>query len=750
MYTGTRKKIVDFKKMLHNDLDMEKAEPNKNSKLSKKEKENDLLGKKRKDKLNEKEKKKKKIKIKTFPGKITKDEYIAILSNYSEELKSLNISLNENNVNNDNEDRNNNNNNEKKPKHLTTDLSTLYYNLFLSTKFENSKPYKMIDYIIGNDDSILNLKNDRDKFEDMKKSILSRPKIDISLYDNILNKEIYEYYKTVFSKSVVSKLCEKVDKNIMSKYSIFSNDKKEKESNLSNNEKDKKDKFTYSSFITERMKQCNNQKSYYSYAHDIDYFKCLIYLNNKYNGYLNKKEKIDKNCLLSLEKNLELINCLTNNKSIEDIDIEKKYMKDLLNNKKLQRFMRKKFKNVLCCFNQISNIKVNKDLYFSLMDSLTKNKDDDADKIKKHINSIINQNLEINQIESLIISIRLLYFLYSLNNHNDNGNVMNNNKFWRDIITYSKSHPVKYIIKNNKQKKDFILVPPKKKDEKKEENKKNNNKEDLNHKKNNHDNNNNITSENKGKKRGRRPLKSKIEEKEKEKENNNNINILFNNNEDNNNTNNLNNHLSNNINNINNYDLNINNNSNDNTIIKDNKSEKINKKNFNTNIRILYNLNNNDKDIIIEKKVEKENKLKLKIPNSSFNKKEEIKIQGMIKINPIQEIKNTIINKFESGEDIFRIIREKKKKEKKHKEKKKKNEKNEKTKKEKKKNKEKVEEEDEEEKLFNDFEINNFENNNNTNNFNNNIINIENKEDNNNIEEDSDKTEDDPKNMELD
>ena len=30
------------------------------------------------------------------------------------------------------------------------------------------------------------------------------------------------------------------------------------------------------------------------------------------------------------------------------------------------------------------------------------------------------------------------------------------------------------------------------------------------------------------------------------------------------------------------------------------------------------------------------------------------------------------------------------------------------------------------------------------------IINIENKEDNNNIEEDSDKTEDDPKNMELD
>ena len=39
----------------------------------------------------------------------------------------------------------------------------------------------------------------------------------------------------------------------------------------------------------------------------------------------------------------------------------------------------------------------------------------------------------------------------------------------------------------------------------------------------------------------------------------------------------------------------------------------------------------------------------------------------MIKINPIQEIKNTIINKFESGEDIFRIIREKKKKEKKEK-----------------------------------------------------------------------------------
>ena len=228
MSTGTRKKVVDFKKMLHNDLEMEKDESNKNIKSSKKDKEkekdNDLLGKKRKEKSNEKDKKKKKIKIKTFPGKITKDEYNAILSNYSDELKTVNISLNEN----INQIENDNNKNEKKPKHLTTDLSTLYYNLFLSTKFENSKPYKMIDYIIGNDSSLLNLKCDRDKFEDIKKSILLRPKLDISLYNNILNKEIYEYFKTDFSKSIISKLCEKIDKNIMKKYSTFSNEKKEK------------------------------------------------------------------------------------------------------------------------------------------------------------------------------------------------------------------------------------------------------------------------------------------------------------------------------------------------------------------------------------------------------------------------------------------------------------------------------------------------------------------------------------------
>ena len=465
MSTGTRKKVVDFKKMLHNDLEMEKDESNKNIKSSKKEKEkdNDLLGKKRKEKSNEKDKKKKKIKIKTFPGKITKDEYNAILSNYSDELKTVNISLNENinQIENDN-------NNEKKPKHLTTDLSTLYYNLFLSTKFENSKPYKMIDYIIGNDSSLLNLKCDRDKFEDIKKSILLRPKLDISLYNNILNKEIYEYFKTDFSKSIISKLCEKVDKNIMKKYSSFSNEKKEKESNLTN-EKDKKDKFTYSSFITERMKQNNNQESYFSYAHDIDYFKSLIYLNNKYNGYLNKKEKIDKNFLSSLEKNLDIINSLTTKKTKEDIQIEKKYIKDLLNNKRIQKFMRKKFKNVLNCFNQISNMEINKDLYISFMDAITKNKDDDEDKIKKHINSIINKNLEINQIESLIISIRILYFLYSLKKLNDNSNVMNNNKYWRDIITYSKSHPIRYL----KNKKDFDLFTPKKVNKEKEE--KNNN-----------------------------------------------------------------------------------------------------------------------------------------------------------------------------------------------------------------------------------------------------------------------------------
>ena len=173
MSIGTRKKILDFKKMLNNDVESEyssvdlgKAHYSKSSKKNQidsasKMKGNtisDFVGKKRKNissssAQNDKEHRHIKQKDIEISNKLSKEEFTAILSNYSDEISYLQkenvitVSRNDN-----------------KPTSLVSDLNSLNYNLFLCTKFENSKPYKMIDYIISNDNYILNRQSDKDKF----------------------------------------------------------------------------------------------------------------------------------------------------------------------------------------------------------------------------------------------------------------------------------------------------------------------------------------------------------------------------------------------------------------------------------------------------------------------------------------------------------------------------------------------------------------------------------------------------------
>ena len=180
MSIGTRKKILDFKKMLNNDIESEysfvemnnKSHP-KGKKRDQQEKNrgnsiNELLGKKRKNysnigSINDKEMKQKPKEIEKM-NQLTRDEFNAILSNYSDEMNFLQkFNLITPNTSSSIHQNHSKKKNDFYPTSLVTDLNTLHSNLFLCTKFENSKPYKMIDYIISNDDLLLNRASDKDK-----------------------------------------------------------------------------------------------------------------------------------------------------------------------------------------------------------------------------------------------------------------------------------------------------------------------------------------------------------------------------------------------------------------------------------------------------------------------------------------------------------------------------------------------------------------------------------------------------------
>ena len=363
MSIGTRKKILDFKKMLNNDVeseyssvDLSKAHYSKSGKKNQndsasKQKGNtisDFIGKKRKNissssVQNDKEHRHIKPKDIEQSDKLSKEEFSAILSNYSEEISYL---QKENAISASTVSKNDN-----KPTSLVSDLNSLNYNLFLCTKFENSKPYKMIDYIISNDNYILNRQNDKDKFEEMKKPIFTKGKNDSENNINILYKSLYEYFKTDFSTSYLSLLFEEVNSFIQKKYNKDNTSNKD---DISMTE-DKKDKFTYSNYVTDRLKQ-KNKTSLISYTSDVDFVKSLIYLNNKFNKYLNKKNKIYKNLLVALKNNLEVIDGLEAKQDKHNFNEEEhNFLNKIIKHKKMHNSIKTHFNNLLTCLDDIKN-----------------------------------------------------------------------------------------------------------------------------------------------------------------------------------------------------------------------------------------------------------------------------------------------------------------------------------------------------------------------------------------------------------
>ena len=330
---------------------------------------------------------------------------------------------------------------------LIIDFYKLYYHLFDSNRLDNSKPYKFVDYLITGDNLLFNLKKDKLRFEEIKKGMSIKPKNNSSINEQLLYKYLYEYLKCDFSNSFMKKAVEKINMFLMNRYI---NKRKEKNSVENSITIDKKDKFTYSNFLADKLKD-NINKSTLSFTNDTDYFKSLIYICNKYSKYIGKKEVPEKILIESLEKNKKILEDFKNldeEEGIEAKKIEKEYLKDLLHSKTIRKYISKKLRS----FNDdiLENNKIltslDKNQFYKIMSIIIKNKnDDDNDKLYKLFDEGLslndnnkldnndnnkldkneNNKLDKNDLKNFIVIIKFLLELILTNKLNNNINNLN-------------------------------------------------------------------------------------------------------------------------------------------------------------------------------------------------------------------------------------------------------------------------------------------------------------------------------------
>ena len=530
MSNGTRKKVVDFKKLLVNEDDnipirKKISKPNnssqnnshkkdKNSKIGPKQRENQAKAPEKPSSKKQKTrncKKKEQLSLLEFTDKLNEyqeeinflkkkrnaDINIEKINSFQKKNQNkVNSALNNIIDNNDNKNKNNNSKNKKfgnikdindnisNNKNINNDINIelnknnskteidnenstliidfykLYYHLFQSNRLDNSKPYKFVDYLIAGDNLLFNLKKDKVRFEEIKKGISIKPKNNSLINEQLLNKSIYEYLRCDFSNSLMKKVAEKINVFLMNRYI---NKRKEKNSVENSLIIEKKDKFTYSNFLSDKLKD-NSNKSCLSFTNDTDYFKSLIYVCNKYSKYIGKKEIPEKILIESLDKNKKILENFKNS----EVDcalannIEMGYLKDLLHNKSIRKYISKKLRS----FNSdmIENNEILKSLdtnnFYKIMTIIIKNKsDDDLDKLYKLFeeNITLNDNIKLdkNDLKNFIILLKFLLELSlsnkiynDINNYNINEvNVLNNISLIKEIYDN-----INKIQLNNRQK----------------------------------------------------------------------------------------------------------------------------------------------------------------------------------------------------------------------------------------------------------------------------------------------------------
>lgn len=276
-------------------------------------------------------------------------------------------------------------------------LFNLYQNLFTKSGLDCKKPSRFVDYIYndlnGNEDNTLNNDNIKINFEEIKKLALD---LDGEETENVvINKMINDYFHCNFENCIMEKLIKKINKYLIENNNYIEpknndnlnilntfNDNVSLSINTDTYEKSskiKKDKFSYSNLLVEKLKN-NNYKSCLSLSNDTDYFKSIIYLSNKFLQNNNQKIKSDKIIVNSLEENMKLIKGFKEENKDKANENDRNILNDILSNKNLKNYINKKF-----CFKEIFNnpiLKIlDKNNYHKIINILINNKKEHKNKL---------------------------------------------------------------------------------------------------------------------------------------------------------------------------------------------------------------------------------------------------------------------------------------------------------------------------------------------------------------------------------
>ena len=386
--------------------------------------------------------------------RISLTEHTNILNEYEEELSFLGIKRkNSNNIltiDNNEEIHNNNINNNSNSKLIRndeqnkednsikiSDLYKLYHNLFIKSGIDGSKPSNFIYYLLNdiNDSLLTNKRNNKINFGDIKKMILKLPNEEPE--NSLINILINEYYHSDFNGNSMEKLITKINNSLINqdKNKIFLKNSNDINSNNNNNNniyyinddddkndidtidkssKTKKDKLKYSNIFNEKMNK-NNYLSCLSLTNDSEYFKSFLFVYNKYLKETNLKDENLENSLKINKQKLKSFN--EENKEIAN-EVDKTYLNNILKNKKLRKYISKKFINFQKCNkNKILNI-LDKYNFNYIGKLLIDNKIENLNKLKT-FNNLNNQSFDKEDI-SIFLTFILFFIDITLINNSSN------------------------------------------------------------------------------------------------------------------------------------------------------------------------------------------------------------------------------------------------------------------------------------------------------------------------------------------
>jgi hypothetical protein len=346
---------------------------------------------------------------------------------------------------------------------LNSDLSSLLLNLFLQTKFENSKPYKMIDYILNNDNNYLSSQIDKDNFEEIKRTVYNKPN-DSKENLHTVYKSLFQYFKADFTNSYLFKIFDCCNQIIQDLYKPSSPDNRSNNFNKDLNYIEKKDKFTYQNYLSEKLRT-NFNNDVMSELNDNEMWRSLIYLCNKNIKHSTKNSvKIEKDLNNLVNSNIEFLSTkqfnIEKNKNI----IRSKFFRNLRNkvvdNKYYKKFIMRKLIRMLPIMptkikNSSNEEKIlTKKLLLKLLDLFSKEKEDDYEKILKKLLKFESRNEEIvNNRDPRSFWLQFKFFFY-LKTITSNANIyMTDEKFWMCVQEYiiENSHLLHSLSLNNKQ-----------------------------------------------------------------------------------------------------------------------------------------------------------------------------------------------------------------------------------------------------------------------------------------------------------